>query len=222
MKKLLIKIGVIAGIAIAMTACYPGGAEYTSDTDIILTNYNPDFNFKSVQTYYLSDSISFIAEDTTETINGEIAKQIIDELERNFDARGYTRLFPEDSIGPPPNVSVVVSVIKVKNYQVYGGYPWYGGWGWGWGWYKSTNYYGYPGYGWGYPYYPTYVTSYETGTVKWDMFDPDNVDEEEEIIYVEWTGALNGVLGSSVSNTQTRITNGIDQAFRQSPYLQSE
>ncbi len=220
MKKLLIKIGVIAGITIAMTACYPGGAEYTSDTDIILTNYNPDFDFKSVQTYFLSDSINFIADDTNEQINGQTANLIIAELESNFQARGYERI--TDTTLPEPDFMVVVTALKVQNYQVYGGYPWYGGWGWGWGWYKSTNYYGYPGYGWGYPYYPSYVTSYETGTVIWDMFDPDNVDEEDEIIYVEWTGAINGVLGSSVSSTQDRITTGIEQAFRQSPYIQSE
>ena len=144
----------------------------------------------------------------------------ISELVKNFDARGYERI--TDTTLPEPDVMVVVTAIKIKNYQVYGGYPWYPYWGWGWGWYKSTNYYGYPGYGWGYPYYPSYVTSYETGTVVWDMFDPDNVDEEEEIIYVEWTGAINGVLGSSVSSTEDRITTGINQAFVQSPYIQSE
>ena len=62
------------------------------------------------------------------------------------------------------------------------------------------------------------MTSYETGTVFWDMFDPDNVDTENEIIQVEWTGAINGVLGSS-SNNESRLTRGIEQAFEQSQYL---
>jgi len=221
MKKLFFKLIVIAGIAIAMTACYPGGAEYTSDTDIILTNYNPDFDFKSVQTYFLSDTINYILDDTTKPVDRQYDKDIIDALDRNLGARGYSRI--ADTTGPEPDVMILVSAIKIKNYQVYGGYP-YWGTGWGWGWYKSTNYWGYPGYGWGwgYPYYPTYVTSYETGTVIWDLFDPDNIDDEDKIISVEWTGAINGVLGSSVSNTKTRITDGIDQAFRQSPYIQSE
>ena len=208
---------MLISIVIGISSCYPGGAEYTNDTDLVLTNYNSDFNFQSVQTYFISDSINHIVEEGV-TPDRALDSHVIDELESNFGARGYTRL--TDTTGPEPDFMVVVTAIKVKNYNIYGGYPWYGGWGWGW--YKSTDYYGYPGYGWGYPYYPTYVTSYETGTVVWDLFEPDNVDEENEIIYVEWTGAINGVLGSSTSNTRDRISTGIEQAFRQSPYLQAE
>jgi len=227
MKKIISKIGILAVIAIALTACYPGGAEYTSDTDIVLTNYNEDYNFNSVQTYYLDDVIYHIVDDTTD-IDRSLDPFIIGELERNFDNLGWERLTPPDSInpGPEPDVSVFVSIVKITNYNIYYN-PWYWGWGGGWYWKSTneTNYWGYPGYGWGYypPYYGgTYVQSYTVGTVFWDLFNPDGVDEENETIYVDWTGAVNGVVGTTTSTTKDRISRGIDQAFTQSPYLSGE
>ena len=90
---------------------------------------------------------------------------------------------------------------------------------WGWGWYwkstKESTYWGYPGYGWYYPYSPTYITSYTTGTIAWNLFDPDLVDDAQEQINVGWIGVVNGVVGSSTSTTQSRITSGIDQAFNE-------
>lgn len=221
MKKLISKIGILAVIVFALTACYPGGAEYTSDTDIVITNYNEEYKFNTIQTYYLEDVIYHIEDDTT-NIDRSLDPFIIGELERNFDNLGWERLDSTDANGPPPDVSVVVSIIKVTTTNVYYN-PWY--WGWGGGWYwkstKETNYWGYPGYGWGYPPYygGTYVSSYTVGTVFWNLFDPDNVDEENETILTDWTAAVNGVVGTSTSTTKTRVSDGINQAFSQSPYL---
>ena len=220
MRKILFKIVMLAGITVALTACYPGGAEYTSDTDIVLTNYDEEYNFNSIQTYYLDDDIYHIVEDTN-NINRTLDPFIIGELARNFDNMGWVRLDSTNGGGEEPDVAVVVTIIKVTNYNVYYN-PWYWGWGGGWYWKSTgeTTYWGYPGYGWGYPYYGgSYMTSYEVGTIFWDLFDPDNVDEENETINISWTGAVNGVVGTSTTTTKSRITTGIDQAFRQSAYL---
>lgn len=223
MKKAILKLTYLAAIVFMLSACYPGGAEYTSDTDIVLTNYNDAYDFGAQKTYFMSDSIQHLVDDG-ETVSNTYDKDILNALANNFEARGYTRVQPADSTnpGPQPDFSVVITALETTTTTVYGGYPWYGGWGGGWYWKKKdTQYYGYPGYGWGYPYYPTYVTSYTTGTVVWDMFDPDNVDDDGEIIYVDWTGAINGLTGSSVSSTKSRIENNINQAFLQSTYIQS-
>jgi len=220
MKSVFTKLGLFAFLALIMFGCYPGGAEYTSDTDLVYTNYDDQFDFNKVHTYFMSDSI-FHAVDEGEDPDYTYDEYIISELARNFDALGYTRLTANDSTGPKPDVMVVVTVSQITNYNVYA-YPWYPGWGWGWYW-KDSDYYGYPGYGWGYPWYgTTYVTSYTVGTVLWDMFDPDKVDQDNEVINVQWTGAVNGVMGSSSVSTKERITDGINQAFQQSPYLQGE
>jgi hypothetical protein len=213
MKTNFTRIGALAAIIFALTSCYPGGAEYTTDTDIIVTNYNENYDFNSVNTYFLSDSIQHIVEEGTDP-STTFDNFIINEMVRNFNALGWERLDSTSVI--EPDVDIVVTVAEVTNYNVYS-YPWYPGWGWYW---KSSDYWGYPGYGWGYPWYGgSYVTSYSTGTIHWRLFDPDEIDENEETIYVEWEGALNGLLGSSSSSTQDRITRGINQAFTQSPYL---
>lgn len=222
MKTLLSKIGMLAVIVFALTACYPGGAEYTSDTDIVITSYDDTYNFSSISTYFLSDSINHIV-DEGDTPNTKMDAYILSELERNLDAMGWERLAPTDSLnpGPEPDVSVVVSAIEVENYS-YWYMPWYPGWGWGWYWKSASEstYYGYPGYGWYPPYYGTgYVTSYSTGTVAWNLFDPRLVDEDSEEINVQWLGAINGLLGTSTSTTQSRVSNAINQAFNQSQYL---
>lgn len=217
MKKSPFKWVVLFSALVLLGGCYPGGAEYISDTDLVYTNYDENYNFGAIQTYYLADSINHIV-DKGEKPNYDFDAYILSELERNFDALGYTRLDSTNASGPQPDVAVVVTVIETTNYYAYSS-PWYPGWGWGWYW-KDSNYWGYPGYGWGYPWYGyTYVSSYSVGTVLWDMFDPDNVDEENEVINIEWTGALNGMLGTSGSTTENRITKGIRQAFDQSPYL---
>jgi len=221
MKRLLFNIGVVAFFGVALTSCYPGGAEYTSDTDLVVTTHNPDFNYSAVTTYYLPDSISHIVPEGDEP-DYSFDPFIIEEMERNFDALGWERV--DSTFTAEPDVAITLTVVKVTTYNIYS-IPWYPGWGWGWYWKSSdeTNYWGYPGYGWGYPWYGgTYVSSYETGTVVWYLFDPDNVDEENEVIYLEWQGALNGLLGSNKTNTKDRITRSIDQGFRQSPYLTGE
>lgn len=215
MKNILVKITILAVLAVGLSACYPGGAEYVSDVDVVVTNYNPDYNFKSIKTYFLADSIRHLVAEGEEP-DRSMDPFIIDELERNFDALGYDRLDTNDiNAGEVPDVDIVVTIALITVTNIYYD-PWYPGWGWGWG--------GYPGYGWGYPWYGggTYVSSYETGTIYWLMFDPDDVDEDGEIINLNWEGVINGLLGTKVANTQSRITTGIDQAFKQSPYLLGE
>jgi hypothetical protein len=219
MKKLISKIGILAVIVFALTACYPGGAEYTSDTDIVITDYDEQYNFSAVKTYFLSDSIQHINDDG-ESPNYSMDDYILSTLASQFDALGWERII--DSTAAEPDVAVVVAAIEVENYNYYT-MPWYPGWGYGWYWKSTgeTNYWGYPGYGWGYPPYygGAYVSSYSTGTVAWNLFDPRLVDEESETVVIQWVGAINGVLGTSTSTTESRISTAINQAFYQSPYL---
>lgn len=219
--KRLFNLFFVLALGVSMVSCYPGGAEYTSDTDLVITNYNPEFNFGTVKHYYMADSISHIVPEGQDP-NYELDPFVIGEMERNFEALGWVRV--DSLFEGKPDLAVTLSIIKVQNYNIYT-IPWYPGWGWGWYWKSSddVNYWGYPGYGWGYPWYGgTYVTSYETGTVVWYTFDPDNVDEDNEVIYLDWQGAVNGVVGSSTSTTKDRVSKGIDQGFRQSPYLSGE
>jgi len=215
MKQTLIKFAFIAGLAVALSGCYPGGVEYTSDTDLVYTNYDPEYNFGAVQTYLVEDTIRHYADDPSE-IETKYDSQILADIKTNLNELGWQEFDLNDTItGNKPDIVMVTSILVTTTYDVYY-YPYYG-YGWYW---KSTGNLEYYNYGWYYPWYgTTYVTSYTTGTVAMVMYDPDLVDNTNKKIKVSWAGILNGLAGGGASDAIPRISNGIDQAFRQSPYL---
>ncbi|MHA2033091.1 MAG: DUF4136 domain-containing protein, partial [Candidatus Kariarchaeaceae archaeon] len=86
------------------------------------------------------------------------------------------------------------------------GWGYWGGWGW-WG--------GYPG--WGYP-GGSVTYNYQTGTIFLTMLEPEKINPDDETYGAVWLARMNGVLSSSV-NTNSRITQRLNDAFNQSPYL---
>jgi hypothetical protein len=53
------------------------------------------------------------------------------------------------------------------------------------------------------------------------MWDPRRADtgEEDGVIPAIWVAALRGLLDDSSTDAEARITQAIDRAFAQSPYL---
>jgi hypothetical protein len=200
--------GTMLLLSVIMYSCYPKGAETVDDTNLVYTTYDEEFNFASERTYFLLDEV--ISIDTAETISNSTQDIILDEIEKQFAAIGYTRV---DSISNPNDVNIVVmssalttNVSGVSYYPGYGG--WYGGWWGGWG---------YPGYGYPGGYIPVYY-SYDLGSVYIDAFDAQNIDGDDMPPFV-WTAGLNGVLNSSGVGFEARVRKLIDQAFKQSSYL---
>jgi hypothetical protein len=72
------------------------------------------------------------------------------------------------------------------------------------------------GGGWYYPYYP--VSSYSTGTMVISMIDAKHEGTDGGLPLV-WTAAMNGLLSGTYETN--RVNQGIDQAFKQSPYLKT-
>jgi hypothetical protein len=204
-------------IAIGFTACYPGDDVSYSDLDLLITDYDVKTNFASLSTYYMPDSVVHLKDTLDPSSNVDVSHDLDDfvlqKVRANMSAYGYTAE-AEPSIHKP-DIFLTVSVMATKNYNVYYYYPYYWGWGWGW-YYKSTDYWGwyYPP-GWG----GTYVTSYTVGTLVMTMHDIRNATATTDTIPTIWTGAMNGLLGSSSSATKNRVEYNIDQAFTQSPYL---
>ena len=209
-------------------SCYPGGIEYYSDTDIVATQYDKEFDFASNQGYFLYDSIYHIVEEGEEDdVDRSYDDEILERIATHMATAGYTRIESdviEDSI-LVDSANVVLNVLVTSTeYSGIGYIPGGGGyWGWypwwGWGPYSSYYYYPgypwYPGYGWGYPYY----YSYSTGSLFIEMIDEDGIDHEEEIIPIAWQATINGLLSGDDSNMQWRIDRAIDQSFEQSQYL---
>jgi hypothetical protein len=200
---------------VLISGCYPNGAEFIDDIDLVYTNYSSGFAFSSKQTYAIPDSVIKITGDVFNDPDGDhkpsflsqsSAAVILDKINQNMLDYGWQRVNKNAN----PDVILLVSSVTTTNLYYY--YDW-----WYWGWY----YPGYsPGWGWYYPgYYPPYVTGYRSGSVLVQMVDAKAVAAGVESVPVVWTCILNGLAEGGTSSIAPRVQTGIDKAFAQSPYL---
>jgi len=205
-------------------SCYPGGIEYYNESDIVVTQYDDNFNFASNQNYFMPDTIHHVVEEGLEDeVDRSYDDEVLARIATHMATAGYTR-FESDEIADSvlvDSANVVLTVVVTSTeYSGIGYIPggggwwgWYPGWGWGGGYYPGYPWY--PGYGWGYPY--TY--SYSTGSMFIEMIDEDGIDHFEEVLPVTWQATINGLLSGDAENTQWRVDRAIDQCFEQSQYL---
>lgn len=200
MKRLLIA----AVPVLLLSGCYPAGPEYVEDVDVVYTTYREGYDFSANQTYAMPDEIVVDVKidrgDTTyEYMKPAFAEPILEAIESNMDAYGYTRVGIDDN----PDLLLTPAGLSSTTYFYSYWYDWWYGGYWGWGWY-------YP------PYYT--VSSYTTGTMIMVIADPNEdtpINRSESI----WIGAANGLLTGAYNIN--RVSEAIDQAFAQSPYLQT-
>jgi len=190
------------GIAIVLNSCYPNDTVYYEDLDVVYTNYDDQFDFASKGTYSMPDKIvkvtgNLIEGETPEFVKEPQNTQMLDKIKTNMTAMGYTLTVD------PANADLVLFPAVWTNTTVY---YWYDYWCW--------YYPYYCGWGWG---YPTYTTSYTTGTLVMTLV-ADGVDYIDPATV--WTAAANGLLSGAYSTT--RVNDAIDQAFEQSPYLNTK
>jgi hypothetical protein len=177
---------------------------------VVQTSKEPNADFGSYKTYYIADTIARITTDPNDSLwIGPDAKQLVDAVKGNMNARGYTFVATRYS---HPDLGLGLTVLKDLNITVmYPGY-WWGYWGgcyWG--------YCGYPPY---YPYYGPVVYSVPTGTIVLDMIDLKNAATNEKL-YVPWASVMSGGLGYTSDDLQLGVE-AINQAFDQSPYIQTQ
>ena len=213
MKYALCRAAGIAAAALVLAGCFPDELNSVNDLDTVTTVYDQDKDFNTVTTYVLLDTVVFIDADgedegdDEDDISHAFDDQIIAAVKRNLDAQGWTQV-----TGEAGTQDVTVQVAATTATTVGFVYDWWYYWGWYPYW---PPYYG-PGWGVGYP--PMSVAyAYTTGTLLMTMLDTKNATPEPKRVPISWVGAVNGVLTGSAQ--LSRITDGIDQAFAQSPYL---
>jgi hypothetical protein len=54
------------------------------------------------------------------------------------------------------------------------------------------------------------------------MHDITELQQETDTIPVVWLGTINGLLGSNSNDTKNRLEYNINEAFKQSPYLDTK
>lgn len=198
-------------LGITLAGCYPQyDPVYSEDLDLVITNHDDKFNFGGIKTYARPDTVRRIdGEDfngNIEYANSTLSKSIISSIDRNMQAYGWQLV--DKSVA---DVIILPTTTQTTNvyYYYYMGY---------WGSYYPGYYPGW-GYGWYYPgYYPPVATSYKTGSLLMQMTYPKDTGVTGRVT-VPWTGLVNGLLEGSTAEIQVRVTNTIDQAFKQSPYL---
>jgi hypothetical protein len=189
------------GIIIMMVSCYPDELEYAEDLDLVYTNYTETFDFISKSTYSMPDKIvkvegNLIEGEAPDFVQEPINSQILQQIEANMTALGWTK------VDDPVNADLVLFPAVLTNTTIIYYYDY-------WCWY-------YPYYcGWGY-YYPV-TTSYTTGTMIMTLVaDGENYIEPSSV----WSAAANGIMTGEYNTS--RVSKAIDQAFAQSPYLNTK
>jgi hypothetical protein len=202
----LLSVILVAGLSVALFSCYPDQTASVSDLDIVITNYDSTFNFGSVNTYIMPDTVVDILGSGGGTGNHQYDDLILTQVSNQLNNLGWNRIY--DTLTQKPDVAVMVNALS-STYS-YSYYDWYDYWGW----------YGYwpPYYGGGY-YYPwgSVSYSYTVGTILIQMSDYKLNTAKNDSIKFVWVAGINGVVQGS--NVSSRITTDINQAFKQSPYL---
>jgi len=200
MKQKFLALAFIAGLMF-FGGCYPDGAEYYEETDVVYTDYDDSYSFESKGTYSIPDKIVKITGELSEGETPEFVKepyntQMLQKIESNMTALGYTKT------ADPANADMVLFPAVWTNTTVYYYYDY-------WCWYYPY----YCGWGWGYP----SVTAYTTGTLLMSLVaDGDEYVQPTKV----WTAAVNGLLSGYYDTS--RVNKGIDQAFKQSEYLNTK
>lgn len=185
-------------IAAIVVGCYPGGAEFTDELDLVLTTYDKTYPFSSKKTYSIPTRIPEITGENQlpDYIDDATSKIILDQINSNMTKQGYVKVASAQSA----DILVQVAAMKVT----------------------TVSYYCYPSYWYYYPtcYYPS-ATAYSTGTIFITIEDADATPGTiEDPITGVWGVTINGLLSSTSSNN-SRIMSTIDQAFVQSPYVKA-
>jgi len=192
-------------VPILLAACYPQGPDFTTDYDVVITNHNPDYNFKAKTTFAIPDKIvkitgNVITGDPPKFVPQAYASIMLTQMTLNMTNNGYTKV----DISANPDLILIPSEMETTTISY-----WYDYWGWYWGGYYPG--WGYPGYG-----YPVYASSYTTGTLLMNLVDPKVLGGNGNPI-IQWSGAPNGILTNAFD--AGRVNPLIDKAFSQSPYL---
>jgi len=187
---------LLLALAVGLYSCYPGDEITAADTDIVATYFDKEADFSTKLTFAIPDEIIRLDENGDPINDPGVNDQLaLNRIKSNLIQAGFTEKINPDTLNNRPDVLVIA--FANQSTWVSGGcysswYSWY-----------------YPYYGWCYPVYYTY----DIGTMLIVMIDPS---ESRNAL---WVAALNGILEDTNAGIADRLTDGIDQAFTQSPYL---
>lgn len=201
----------ISILALVLACTLTVSCQKDPDTDnldgsyLVYTNYDTDTDFKSINSFYVIDSILIIDNSEKSTYwNNSNSQKIVNAFEAQLATAGYE---PAESIEEADAVLQLSYINNTYYFTSYGQGPWWnsypGYWNWGnWGWY--------------YPYSFSY--SYSTGSIIGELVNTNAPTPLDDKLTVVWNTYICGLLnGNNLS--MSRTMEAISQAFNQSPYL---
>ncbi len=206
MKRLTTLLMMVAVVALTTVSCQkdPDFDELTSEF-VTYTDYDKSVDFSSFSTFYISNTIKVLSSKVVDW-EDENAQKIISAYANNMKERGYIQLGEDQKANADLGIqlSYVENTYYFTNY--YSPYYWYDWW-WG-------DYY-WPTWG---PVYPSYAVtySYDIGSLLGEMIWIDRTNEKLKQI---WSLCVGGTMSGSTRYDVQNAIKGINQAFKQSPYI---
>ncbi len=208
MKTKLLTIFTLGLIVFSSCSKYPPSSIRLTEDLVIYTKYDVTADFNTYKTFSVVPKVAYINGKDTAYLTDANAMALLDQISKNMLKRGFVTATGSTK----PDLGINVTAIKNTTTTVYS--P---GWYWGYPGYYSPGWWGYPDYGYGYPYYPTYITSYSTGTVLIDMVDLKTPVDGK--VMVKWNAYIRGLLTGD--HTKSEVLSSVDQAFKQTPAIQT-
>lgn len=209
------KIIFISAVVLLASACHK---EPTAQDDnngyLVYTSPAKDFKFTEYTTFDIADSVLVIGQtDKPYYSQSDNALELIQAYRRNMENYGfiYTPSSPDAQLG----IQVTYIEKTEKFIQYYSDPYWwldYPG-------YWPAGYWGnWTGFYYGYPVAYTYTTNALLGDMV-DLAGGVNSDGKLEIV---WSSYIGGPASSSIKNDVRRMSDSVNQAFAQSPYLNKD
>jgi hypothetical protein len=198
-----------------MAACQK--EPYTSDNDnsyLVYTSPGKDVNFTQYKTFDMTDSLLVIGQGSKpKYVRNDAVKAILLDFRRNMEARGF--VYAPDAEAADLGVQLTY-VIKTERFVQFYSDPYW--------WLDYPGYWpsGYWG-NWNGYYMPRPVTyTYTTNALLTDIVNLTGEQKEGTPLEILWTSYIGGPAGSTIQGDVTRMTEAIDQAFKQSEYLKNK
>lgn len=210
--KTIVYMGTFLFLLLSLSACRKDHELEKLEADYqVVTNYDPEADFGSFETYYLPDSVLYIgSDDRAVYLDSVQAAPILDAFRRNMERCGYVPASDKATADLGLQVTYMADTYRFVTFI---DLPyWWGGFTGYW----SPFYWG----SWGYWYYP-YPVSYtvSTGALLADLINLQAKQGEHRPLPVVWQTFLTGLRYNRSDINLMLAARGIDQSFAQSTYL---
>ena len=193
-KNLLTSLLVLLAVAVVSCQKEPSTSGLHEDY-LVYTDYDQQADFSDVETFYLPDSILVIGNaDKTEYWKDADAQEIIGTVADLMESRNFVRTDDKETAQTGLQISYVERVTYFVGYD-------------------------YPYWCWHYPYQVYY--GYTAGSMLIEMVDLTADRQSNRKLPVIWDSFIGGLLTSSHKVNMQRTLDAVNQAFMQSPYLET-